>query len=109
MKEKRKIEFEESSGNIFADLGFEDAEELYARGLIGCYVVKLLKEKNMRQRELAELLGVKQAEISHLLNGHFSRFTIDKLLDFLKRMNQKVTIQISPHHQGEPYHQVAFE
>ena len=103
-----KNEFEESSGNIFADLGFKDADELHARGLIGCHVVQLLKEKNMKQRGIAALLGVKQAEVSHLLNGHFNRFTTDKLLEFLKRMDQKVTIQISPHKQGEPFHKVAF-
>ncbi|MBU0995173.1 MAG: helix-turn-helix domain-containing protein [Proteobacteria bacterium] len=100
------IEFEESSGNVFADLGIENATELQARAMVGLYVIKLLKEKNMKQRELSELLGVKQAEISHLLNGHFSRFTIDKLIDFLNSMNQKVTIQISPHKRGEPYHNV---
>lgn len=102
------ITYETSSGNVFADLGLEDAEELHARGLIGCHVVKLLKAKNQKQAELAVLLGVKQAEVSHLLNGHFSRFTTDKLLDFLKRLEYKVTIRISPHHQGEPYQHVSF-
>ncbi len=104
----KQIEFEKSTGNVFADLGLEDAEELQARGLIGFHVIELLKSKNMKQREIAELLEIKQAEVSHLLNGHFSRFSVDKLLDFLKRMNQKVTIQISPHRQGEPYQHVAF-
>jgi predicted XRE-type DNA-binding protein len=46
--------------------------------------------------------------VSHLMNGHFSRFTADKLLDFLKRLDQKVTIQIRPHKAGEPYQEVAF-
>lgn len=32
---KAKIEFEESSGNIFADLGLKDADELFARAQIG--------------------------------------------------------------------------
>lgn len=103
---KEDIEFEKSSGNVFADLEVENAEELQARAMIGYHVIKLLEAQNMKQRELAEILGVKQVEISHLLNGHFSRFTTDKLLDFLKRMNQKVTIQISPHKNGEPYQNV---
>ena len=102
------IKFEKSSGNVFADLEVENAEELQTRALIGYQIVRLLKDKNMKQHELAELLGVKQAEISHLLNGHFSRFTTDKLLDFLKRMNQKVTIQIRPHKDGEPYQDVFY-
>jgi len=104
----KKIEFEESTGNVFADLGLDSPEELQARGMVGFHVVKLLKSKEMKQQEIAELLEIKQAEVSHLLNGHFSRFTVDKLLDFLKRMNQKVTIQISPRMQGEPYQHVAF-
>ena len=105
---KTKIEFEESSGNIFADLELEDSEELQARAMIGYHVIRILKEKEMKQRELVALLGIKQAEVSHLLNGHFSRFTTDKLLDFLKSMNQTVTINIRPHKQGEPFHQVAY-
>jgi predicted XRE-type DNA-binding protein len=106
VKKQTNIEFENSSGNIFRDLGLENAEELQARGMVGFHVVELLKRKDMKQREISDLLGIKQAEVSHLLNGHFSRFTVDKLLDFLKRMNQKVTIQISPHKQGEPYHEI---
>ena len=32
--DRRKIEFEEGSGNVFADLGLTDADELYARAQI---------------------------------------------------------------------------
>ena len=103
-----KIEFEESSGNIFADLGFEDAEELFIRAQIGFFVFKILEDKKLKQREIAHVLGIAQPDVSHLMNGHFSRFTTDKLLDFLKRLDQKVTIQISHHHKGEPYQQVTF-
>ncbi|VAX30216.1 hypothetical protein MNBD_NITROSPIRAE01-1322 [hydrothermal vent metagenome] len=106
---KREIEFEESSGNVFADLEIENPEELQARAMIGYHVIQILNKKKLKQRELSTLLNVKQAEVSHLLNGHFSRFTTDKLLDFLKRLNQKVTIQISPHRQGEPFQQVAYK
>lgn len=105
---KAEIEFEESCGNVFADLGLEDAEHLQTRGILGFHVVQLLKGQELKQREIADLLGIKQAEVSHLMNGHFSRFSMDKLLDFLKRLEHKVTIQISPHQKGEPYHQVAF-
>ena len=108
MKNDTKIMFEESSGNIFADLELDNSEELQAKGLIGCHVVTILNEKSMKQRELSELLDVKQAEISHLLNGHFNRFTTDKLMDFLRRLEYKITIQISQHRQGEPYNQVSF-
>ena len=108
MKHRKKIAFEESSGNIYADLGLEDSDELLARARIGVFVFKLLKDRNLRQREMAAILGIAQPEVSHLMNGHFSRFTTDKLLDFLKKLGQKVTIQVSRRHKGEPYQEVTF-
>src|SRR6266566_3174135 len=104
--ENREIEFEKSSGNIFADLGLEDAEELFTRAKIGFFVFKILEGKKLKQREIASLLGIAQPDVSHLMNGHFSRFTTDKLLDFLKRLDRKVTIQIGPHKPGELYREV---
>ena len=103
-----EIEFEKSSGNIFADLGLEDAEELFTRAQIGFCVFKILEDKKLKQREIVSVLGIAQSDVSHLMNGHFSRFTTDKLLDFLKRLDQKITIQVSHHHEGEPYQQVIF-
>ena len=85
-KNQRHTECEEGSGNVFADL----------------------KNTKLKQREISSLLGIAQPEVSHLMNGHFSRFTTDKLLDFLKRLDRKVTIRISPHKPGEPYQEVGF-
>ena len=103
-----KIEFEEGSGNVFADLGFEDADELFARAQLGFHVYKILKDTGLKQREIAKLLGIAQPDVSHLMNGHFSRFTTDKLLDFFKRLDKKVSIQISPHKPGEPYQEIGL-
>jgi predicted XRE-type DNA-binding protein len=107
-KNDQKSAFEEGSGNVFADLGLEDSDELFARAKIGFHVYQILKKKNLAQREIATLLGIKQPEVSHLMNGHFSRFTTDKLLDFLRRLEREVTIRISPHKPGEPYQEIAF-
>lgn len=107
-KKEPEIEFEEGSGNIYADLGLEDADELFARAQIGFCVFKILKERKLKQRETAALLGIAQSDVSHLMNGHFSRFTTDKLLNFLKRLDRKVTIQIVPHKVGEPYQEIEF-
>ena len=107
MKNK-KIEFEEGSGNVFADLGLKDSDELFARAQIGFCVYKIVKDQNLKQREIATVLGIAQSDVSHLMNGHYSRFTTDKLLDFLKRLDRKVTIRIAPHKAGEPYQQISI-
>jgi len=107
-KRRKQIKFEEGSGNVFADLGFKDADRLLARAQIGYHVFKILEQKKLKQREISGILGIAQPDVSHLMNGHFSRFTTDKLLDFLKRLDRKVTIEVSHHHKGEPYQQVTF-
>jgi predicted XRE-type DNA-binding protein len=105
-KEIQNISYTVGSGNVYADLGLDNAEELQARSLIGFYILEILKDKNLKQKEIAILLNVKQAEVSHLMNGHFSRFTTDKLLDFLKKLNYKVTFQISEHKKDEAFYEV---
>ena len=107
-KRQKPIEFEESSGNVFADLGLKEADQLLVRSQIGFHVFKIVEDRKLKQREIAGVLGIAQPDVSHLMNGHFSRFTTDKLLDFLKRLNQKVTIEVSRHHRGEPYQAVTF-
>jgi predicted XRE-type DNA-binding protein len=107
-KKRKPIKFEQGCGNIFADLGLKDSDQLLARAQIGYYVFKILEDRKLKQREISDILGIAQPDVSHLMNGHFSRFTTDKLLDFLKRLDQKVTIEVSRHHKGEPYQQVTF-
>ena len=87
--------FEESSGNVFADLGLADADELFARGKIGIQVLRLLKQRNLEQREMSELLGIPQPEVSHLMNGEFQRFSEEKLLLFLKRLDMELKKQFT--------------
>ena len=64
----QKIEFENSNGNVFADLGLDDAEELYTRSALGAQVVTILKEEGYTQAETSRLLGIKQPEWSALTN-----------------------------------------
>ena len=72
------------------------------------HLVQLLKAKDMKQKDIAEVLNLKPAEVSHLFNGHFSRFSTDKLVSLLAAMEQKVTIKISPRKKGESFQEVAF-
>ncbi|WP_250126689.1 helix-turn-helix transcriptional regulator [Chroococcidiopsis sp. CCMEE 29] len=94
----------EGSGNVYADLGLADADELYMRAKIGVQVLNILKERHLKQREVADLLGIVQPDVSLLMRGRFNRFSTEKLLDFLKRLDQEVILVInsrSHHHQHQ--------
>jgi predicted XRE-type DNA-binding protein len=104
----KKTKYVRGSGNVFADLGVAGADELYARAQIGFGIYRILKCKNLNRRAIANILAISEAEVSHLMNGHFSRFTTDKLIDFLKRLDWKVTIEVSARKPGEPYQIIEF-
>ncbi|SPJ13918.1 conserved hypothetical protein [Syntrophobacter sp. SbD2] len=53
------------------------------RNRFGFHVYKILKDKKIKQREIATLLGIAQPGVPHLMNGQFNSFTADKLLAFL--------------------------
>lgn len=72
------------------------------------HVYKILQDKKLKQREVADILGIAQPNVSQVMIGHFSRFTTDRLLGFLKRLDRKMTIEVSRHQNGEPYQQVTF-
>lgn len=109
MAKKTSIQFEEGSGNVFADLGLADSDELFTRAQIGIHVITAIKNAKLSgQKTVAKILNIEQPEVSHLLNGHFSRFSTEKLLEFLNRLELKVSIQISEHKKGEPYSEVSF-
>ncbi|MDZ8257685.1 helix-turn-helix domain-containing protein [Nostoc sp. ChiQUE01b] len=90
--------FEQSSGNVFADLGLSDASELFTRGKIGIQVLRLLSQHNLKQCEISELLGIPQLEVSHLMKGEFQRFSEGKLLIFLKRLDMEISLHLRPRH-----------
>ena len=105
---RKKIEFEVSSGNVFADLGLDDAEELYTRAALGVQVMKILNDRGLSQKDAAEILDIKQPEISAIMRAKFRKFSQERLIGFLNKLNRKVTIQVSRHRKGEPYQQVTI-
>ena len=96
-----KGDFVVSSGNVFADMGLEDAEELMLRTQLGHAVRKILEEKKRKQREISALLEIDQAEVSKLMNGKYHLFSESRLLGFLSRLDRKVIMQIKPRQKGE--------
>lgn len=105
---KSGIEFVEGSGNVFADLGLANAEELYVRASLGTEVIRIVREKGYTQKEAAKVLGVKQPEVSALMNAKFHRFSQERLIIFLNKLDRKVTIQVTLHKPGEPYQEISL-
>ena len=102
------MDYEVGSGNVFADLELDDADALLTRAQLGYTVRMILTKKKLRQREIATLLGIDQAEVSKLMNGQYHLFSEGRLFNFLNRLNKKVTVRITPRRRGESPQEVVL-
>ncbi len=86
-----------SSGNVFADLGFdaEEAANLKLRSQLMIAADKALLEKKLTQQAAAKALGISQPRVSDLLRGKAEKFTIDSLVNILTKLGHEVTLRIA--------------
>lgn len=91
-------DYEEGSDNIFADLGFPNAEEHLVKAQLVLKIDALMKERRLKQVETARLLGIRQPDVSKMLRGEFRQFSVERLLRFLVALGQDVEIVVKPHH-----------
>ena len=52
-----------------------------------------IKDSGLKQREVAQLLGVSQPRVSALMKGDFESFRLDTLVGFAVRCGRTVSIQ----------------
>lgn len=97
-KKKRlgQIEYTESSGNVFADLGIPNPEEALAKAEIAMKIHEIIKKKKLTQAKAAKILKISQPKISLLLRGYLTDFSLERLLRFLNDLGQDVYISIVP-------------
>ena len=92
----KKVKVERGSGNVFADLGFKDSDDMLTKANLTHRIYTIIKERELKQKDAAALLGLKQPDVSALMNGKFLDFSVDRLLHLLVRLNQEVEIIIKP-------------
>jgi predicted XRE-type DNA-binding protein len=93
---KETPRYTESSGNVFADLGLPDADELLAKADLAIQISRIIEERELTQAEAAELLGVDQPKVSALVRGRLEGFSIERLTRFLNALGQDVEIVVRP-------------
>ena len=95
-KESKRIQVEESSGNVFRDLGFPNAEREQLKADLTLQIFRLIKARQLTQTEAGEILGIKQPHVSALMRGHSGTFSVERLMRFLTALGQNVEITLRP-------------
>lgn len=88
---------QESSGNVFDDLGFEPEEalNLKIRSDLMIEISKLIEERGLTQTAAAKLLKITQPRISDLVRGKIDRFSVDSLIEMLGHFGANVSFTVT--------------
>jgi predicted XRE-type DNA-binding protein len=90
------VDYTESSGNVFADLGLADPIEALAKAELARAISLAIAKRHLTQAEAAAVLGIDQPKVSALTRGRLDGFSIDRLLRFLLALDHDVQITIRP-------------
>ncbi|MBF0459950.1 MAG: XRE family transcriptional regulator [Magnetococcales bacterium] len=99
-----EIAFQESSGNVFADLGLPNPDEHLAKAQLASRISDLIDEQGLTQSAAAKLLGVDQPKVSALMRGRLAGFSLDRLFGFLNALHCDVQIVVKRKPRSQPAH-----
>jgi predicted XRE-type DNA-binding protein len=79
----KRIQVEEGSGNVFADIGLPNPEERLAKVDLAIRASEAIRARGLTQTRAAHILKIDQPKISRPLHGQLSGFSTDRLMYFL--------------------------
>src|SRR5438105_4716688 len=104
----RRSKVVKGSGNIFADLGLPDAEDMLLKSNIVIELRRLITQRKLTQTAAAKLVGVGQADLSKILRGHFRGYSEAKLMRMLTAFGQDIEITTRPHRKSGEAGRIIF-
>jgi len=96
MKPIGKTQVVEGNGNVFADLDLPNADDLQTKAELTRQLYQRIKALGLSQVKAAKALGLKQPDVSKLMNGRFTGFSVERLLELLIALAVDVDIVLRP-------------
>ena len=102
------VKVEQSSGNVFKDVGFSDteAERALLKTDLAFEIHNIIEARKLTQAKAGKILGIDPSDISRLKAGDFNRFSIERLFTLLNRFNRNIEIRITPAEDREGHQRV---
>jgi predicted XRE-type DNA-binding protein len=93
---EKDIEFELSSGNVFADMGFENAEEMQFKSELVRQINQTIKSRELTSIQVRDLLSIDEAMLSNLSRGRLTELTIEHLFRYLNILGRDLEVVLKP-------------
>ena len=93
-----EIELVHGSGNVFRDLGLPNPEVEQVKALLAAKIIGVLDDRGLSVRRAHDVTGFAAADFSRVRQAKLGRFTIDRLMGMLNKLDEEVefTVSIKP-------------
>jgi predicted XRE-type DNA-binding protein len=91
---KAKQHGTDGTGNVFADMGLPNPEQEMVKARLTLQIYRLIRQRGLTQVAAAQILGVKQPQVSLLMRNRSGNFSVGRLIDFLTALGQDVQITV---------------
>jgi len=92
---KDEFDLVRGSGNVFRDFGRPNSDLEQARALLAAKIINVLDERDLSVRGAEKLTGVAASEFSRIRNAKLERFTLDRMISILGKLDQDVEVTVS--------------
>jgi predicted XRE-type DNA-binding protein len=89
---EEEIEFEVSSGNLFADLGFDNAEEMAFKSELVRQINRAITSQNLTSQQVKDLLHIDEEMLINLSRGRLTELTIEHLFRYLNILGRDLEV-----------------
>jgi predicted XRE-type DNA-binding protein len=90
----RELDVVRGSGNVFRDVGHENADVAQVKAILAAAIIKALDQEDLSVRGAHKLTGTAAADFSRIRNADLGRFTVDRLMAILNRLGSRVEVKI---------------
>jgi len=85
------------SGNAFRDFGYANADAEQLKSVLAARIIGVMDARELSTRKAEEMTGIAAADFSRIRRAKLDRFTIDRLMAILGRLDQKVEVSVRVH------------
>ncbi len=89
------FEIVRGSGNVFADFGYANSDAEQLKAILAAEIIGVLDDRAFSVRKAEDLTGIAAADFSRIRQAKLDRFTIDRLITILNRLDQDVNVKIT--------------
>ena len=102
-----ELELVHGSGNVFRDFDDPQADILQLKSILAAQIIGILDDRNLSVRKAQQLTGVAASEFSRVRNAKLTRFTVDRLMTLLNKLDREVEVTVTIRPRTHTHHHVS--